>query len=81
VTRARSPEEARAIFDNMRRVAREHLGVRLDYLGASAVPVTDHLADALLKSLPPAIEVAEMDGFLPPAAGVSRRASILDSVL
>lgn len=81
VTRARSPEEARAIFDNMRRVAREHLGVRLDYLGASAVPVTDHLADALLKSLPPAVEIAEIDGFLPPAAGVSRRPSIPDSVL
>jgi flagellar biosynthesis protein FlhG len=81
VTRARSPEEARAIFDNMRRVAREHLGVRLDYLGASAVPVTDHLADALLRSLPPAVEIAEMGGFLPPAAGVSRRPSIPDSVL
>jgi flagellar biosynthesis protein FlhG len=53
VTRARSREEARAIYDNMRRVAREHLGVRLDYLGASAVPVTDNLAEALLQRLPP----------------------------
>lgn len=81
VTRARSPEEARAIFDNMRRVAREHLGVRLDYLGASAVPVTDHLADALLRSLPPIVDTPEMTGFTPAATGVSRRSSIPDSVL
>lgn len=81
VTRARSPEEARAIFDNMRRVAREHLGVRLDYLGASAVPVTDHLADALIRNLPPSMESVEMGGFPPPAIGVSRRSGIADSVL
>ncbi len=81
VTRARSPEEARAIYDNMRRVAREHLGVRLDYLGASAVPVTDHLADALLRCLPPTIETGEMDGFLPAAPGAPLRSSMLDSVL
>lgn len=53
ITRARSDEEARAIFDNMRRVAREHLDVRLDYLGAADVPVTAHLAEPLLSLLPP----------------------------
>ena len=47
ITRARSHEEARAIFENMRRVAADHLGVRLDYLGDARVPVTEHLAEAL----------------------------------
>lgn len=54
ITRSRSNPEAQAIFDNMRRTAREHLGVRLDYLGAANVPVTANLADALLARLPPA---------------------------
>lgn len=52
ITRARSDEEARAIFQNMRRVADEHLEVRLAFLGASRVPVTHHLADALATRLP-----------------------------
>lgn len=81
VTRARSPEEARAIYDNMRRVAREHLGVRLDYLGAAAVPVTDHLANALIHGLPPAVNSGEMDGFLPMAVAAAPRRGVLDSVL
>jgi flagellar biosynthesis protein FlhG len=81
VTRARSPEEAQAVYDNMRRVAREHLGVRLDYLGAAAVPVTDNLAGALIQRLPQAFEGGEMDGFLPMSAGPALRAGVLDSVL
>lgn len=60
ITRARSEEEAQAIFDNMRRTALEHLGVRLDYLGESRVPVTDHLADAMQSRLP--LGAAEGDG-------------------
>jgi flagellar biosynthesis protein FlhG len=52
ITRARSHEEARAIFENMRRVAADHLGVRLDYLGDARVPVTEHLAEALRSRLP-----------------------------
>jgi len=64
VARARSPEEARAVYENMRRVASDHLGVRLDYLGASAVPVTDHLADALIRYLPSAPELAGAEGFV-----------------
>jgi flagellar biosynthesis protein FlhG len=52
ITRARSHEEARGIFENMRRVAADHLGVRLDYLGDARVPVTEHLADALVSRLP-----------------------------
>lgn len=80
VTRARSSEEARAIYDNMRRVAREHLGVRLEYLGSSAVPVTDHLADALLRNLPPGVEMAGHEGYCAAAPGL-RRSGILDSVV
>jgi flagellar biosynthesis protein FlhG len=81
ITRARSPEEARAIYDNMRRVAREHLGVRLDYLGAAAVPVTDNLADALLQSLPPTLDGFAGDDFLLPPATSGLRPGVLDSVL
>ena len=66
ITRARADEEARAIFDNMKRVAREHLGVRLDFLGASMVPVTEHLAEALITRLPPSIEESGMGGFVFP---------------
>ena len=74
ITRARSREEARAIFDNMRRVAREHLDVRLDYLGASLVPVTENLAGALLERLPPTLALgSEMgNGFTLPTAGLAR---------
>lgn len=81
VTRARSPEEARAVYDNMRRVAREHLGVHLDYLGASAVPVTDHLADALLRKLPEIETRHGAEGFLAVPHGISVRSDVLDSVL
>lgn len=81
VTRARSPEEARAVYDNMRRVAREHLGVHLDYLGASAVPVTDHLADALLRRLPEAEDRHRAEGFLAVPRGVPVCSDVLDSVL
>lgn len=87
ITRARSPEEARAIFDNMRRVARSHLDVRLDYLGAAGVPVTANLAAALQSRLPPA-SCAEggAGGFLlgppPPRREPARRPLTLqDSML
>ncbi|MCX7170899.1 MAG: AAA family ATPase [Proteobacteria bacterium] len=74
ITRARNREEARAIFDNMRRVAHEHLDVRLDYLGCSLVPVTENLADALLQCLPPTLVEANdiCNGFTLPAAGLAR---------
>lgn len=87
ITRARSPEEARAIFDNMRRVARSHLDVRLDYLGAADVPVTANLAEALQNRLPPAFSAEGMGagGFLlgpPPRREPARRPLALqDSVL
>lgn len=81
ITRARSREEARAIYDNMRRVAREHLGVRLDFLGAAAVPVTDHLANALCQCLPPALDDGEGNGFLVPLGGGWGGSMALDSVV
>ncbi len=65
VTRARSGEEAQAIFDNLQRTAREHLGVRLDYLGDSRGPATDHLAEALQDRLPPGTGDVDAGGFLP----------------
>lgn len=36
ITHARSAEEAAALFDTMRRVAHEYLGVRLEYLGMTS---------------------------------------------
>jgi len=63
VTRARSGDEARAIFENLGRTAREHLGVRLDYLGGPLVPARDHLAEALQSRLP--LAAADGGGFLP----------------
>lgn len=66
VTRSRDTAEARAIFDNLRSTARDHLGVRLDFLAESRVPLNDHLADALLSRLP----LAGSDGVgTPPADG------------
>ncbi|MDO9244435.1 MAG: hypothetical protein Q8J67_04670 [Rhodocyclaceae bacterium] len=37
ITHARSALEAQAVFDNLQRVTREYLGVRLDYLGMTRV--------------------------------------------
>jgi len=76
ITRAKSGEEARAIFDNMRRVAREHLGVRLDYLGAALVPVTDNLAASLQECLPPASEDSPGNGFLLAGLGFSNMSGV-----
>ncbi len=36
ITHARSSEEAQTVFDNLQRVAREYLGVRLEYVGMLA---------------------------------------------
>jgi flagellar biosynthesis protein FlhG len=88
ITRARSEDEAQAIFENLRRTAKQHLGVRLVYLGSSRVPQTDHLADALQSRLPLGGGDADADGFLPfaakpqPARSVSGRSpKSLESVV
>ena len=47
ITRARSENDAAAIFNNVRRTAHQHLGVRVDYLGNYPVPETADLADSL----------------------------------
>lgn len=65
ITRARSEQEALAIFHNMRHTAREHLGVRLDYLGSARVPTDDHLAGALQNRLSLNSEGNDSGGFLP----------------
>lgn len=51
ITRARSEANAAAIFNNVRRTAHQHLGVRVDYLGSFPVPETADLADSLLGGL------------------------------
>lgn len=45
ITHARTSEDAQALFDNMRRVAHEYLGVRLEYIGMVTGSV-DGAADA-----------------------------------
>lgn len=41
ITHARSSAEAQAVFDNMRRVAHEYLGVRLEYAGMAGQAAGD----------------------------------------
>jgi len=65
VTRARNDIEAAAIYQNMRRTALDHLGVRLEYLGSSPEPETDHLAGGLQNRLPMADSSANGNGFSP----------------
>lgn len=83
ITRAGSEQEALAIFHNMRHTAREHLGVRLDYLGCARVPTADNLAGALQNSLLRNSEDGDRVGFLPfaqvaasAATGLGRLASV-----
>lgn len=45
ITHARTEAEAQAVFDHLRRVAHEYLGVRLEYLGL--MPGGSGLAQAL----------------------------------
>jgi flagellar biosynthesis protein FlhG len=71
ITRAKTRQHANAIFDNMRRVAREHLDVRLDFLDTSLAAQRGHLAEALLQRLPPAVDNANDSGFVLPTAGLS----------
>lgn len=80
VTRARSPEEARAVFGNMRHVAGDRLGVRLDYLGDAPVPVVDHLADALLRRLPSPSDILDART-VPDAVAPARRPVTADSMI
>lgn len=80
-THARTRDEARAMYENLRHVARDHLGVRLGYLGTPAVPVADHAADALLRCLPPAVVADAIDAGGQPISPGALPAEFLDSVL
>jgi MinD-like ATPase involved in chromosome partitioning or flagellar assembly len=46
ITHARSAEEAAALFDTMRRVAHDYLGVRLEYLGMTSASMADRVEPA-----------------------------------
>jgi flagellar biosynthesis protein FlhG len=87
ITRARGETESFAIFENLRRTAQEHLGVRLDFLGGVPVPSSANLADALQNRLPhqsatprPPANV-QREPLLPVTRGTRVRVSRLDSVL
>lgn len=65
ITRARTEQEALAIFHNMRRTAREHLGVRLEYLGSARMLLAGNLAEALQSGLSQTSGDGDWLGFLP----------------
>lgn len=75
ITRAGSEQKAQAIFHNMRHTAREHLGVRLDYLGSARVPTADHLAGALHSRLSRNSEDGGLGRFLPIAEDAASAAA------
>ncbi len=58
ITRPKSEFEGRQVFDNLRRTAGAHLGVRLDLLGIVRIPTAEGIADALCAKLPLAHELA-----------------------
>ncbi len=52
ITRGKSAAVSQKVFENVRRTAREHLGVRVDMLGSIQIPAAENLADALCSRLP-----------------------------
>lgn len=54
ISRARSHQEANAIFSNISQLASTRLDIRLNHLGTVLVPAQEHLAQALLHRLPQA---------------------------
>lgn len=52
ITRPQSEDMAHTVFDNLRRTAGKHLGVRLDLLAVIRIPTAEHVADALSTRLP-----------------------------
>lgn len=52
ITRPKSMEEAHTVFDNLKRTAGEHLGVRLQLLDVVRIPTAGNIADALCARLP-----------------------------
>lgn len=77
VTRARSRDEAQNIFQNMKRAARDHLGVHLDFLGASTAANSEHIADGLLTRLPQGRAVPSSSGFVLPSIAANAPGGVM----
>ena len=52
ITRPKSMEEAQRVFDNLKRTAGAHLGVRLHLLAVVRIPTAENIAEALYGKLP-----------------------------
>ncbi|TWO81609.1 hypothetical protein CBW56_02535 [Denitratisoma oestradiolicum] len=73
VTGASDEGEARVVFANMQRVARDHLGVTIDYLGYGR----EHLAHGLTRHLPPGVESPTRNPLPLPRQAVAARDSVI----
>lgn len=81
VTRARTALEAQAIRSNMRKLARDQLGIELGLLKTSGDPLTENLASELKTALPPASSFGLGDLFPAPAPVESISGCRQESVL
>lgn len=52
ITRPKSEALAQTVFDNLKRTAGKHLGVRLELMAIIRIPTAEHLAEALSTKLP-----------------------------
>lgn len=52
ITRPKTEDVGRKVFENLKRTAQQHLGVRLDLLAVITAPATGDLAEALFSRLP-----------------------------
>lgn len=56
ITRPKTAEIAQMVFDNLKRTAGAHLGVRLHLLAIVRIPTAENIADALCAKLPFPVE-------------------------
>jgi flagellar biosynthesis protein FlhG len=56
ITRPKSEEDARMVFDNLKRTAGQHLGVSLHLLAIVRIPTAENIAEAIYAKLPFATE-------------------------
>jgi MinD-like ATPase involved in chromosome partitioning or flagellar assembly len=56
ITRPKSEEDARMVFDNLKRTAGQHLGVGLHLLAIVRIPTAENIAEAIYAKLPFATE-------------------------
>lgn len=73
VTGASDEGEARVVFANMHRLAKDHLGAVINYLGYGR----EHLAHALTRHLPPGLEPSPRNPFPFPQQAVAARDSVI----